>query len=122
MSRTTLLRRLKMLYAVIALGGALLLQTCGGHVAVYAQSVTADELQRRTEEKLTDRLEKEKSQLDEHLRSTDRQVNDLSNKVSVMQGVGTGVLGALGALQILGLVKEHKENHPNPRSVNDDNL
>ncbi|HEV2709159.1 MAG TPA: hypothetical protein VGU67_03000 [Edaphobacter sp.] len=47
-------------------------------------------------------------QIERHIDSTDTRVNDLSDKVSMIQGVGTGVLGLLGALQLLGLIASVK--------------
>src|SRR5260370_26104625 len=104
---TTLVRRLKMMYAVTALGGALLLRACGGHIAVYAQSVTPEGMQIRIED-----------QINRHLEATDARINALSDKISVIQGVGTGVLGVLGVLQILGLVAGRRESHSAPRPAN----
>jgi hypothetical protein len=59
--------------------------------------------------KMEGRFETKSEQIDRHLESTDARLNDLSNRISTIQGIGTGVLGVLGVLQILGFITSRKE-------------
>lgn len=101
---STIAKRLKAAYAATALAGALLMQTCGGPTSVFAQ---VDPQAREME-----RIEAKQTQVDSHLEFADGRLNTLSDRVSTIQGVGTGVFGALGILQILGLLAsaKNKEN------------
>ncbi len=42
-------------------------------------------------------------QMERHLEYTDTRLNDLSDKISTMQGLGAGAMAVLGLLQLLGI-------------------
>lgn len=55
--------------------------------------------------------EGEDARIERHLDYTDHRLDDLEGKVSLFEGVGTGIMGCLGALQILGLVAQRKRDN-----------
>lgn len=110
-----LARYIRMMYAVTALSGALLLHEFPDISQVYAQQISQTQTQPApyiwgiqsgldTNSKLIDQLNIKEDQIDHHLEATDSRINDLSDKISLIQGIGSGVLGILGVLQIFGLI------------------
>jgi len=95
---TKIWRVISALYTTTALCGAITLSYCTSDF-VYAQTQTPTE---------SYSVQSRMDQIERHIDTTDSRVNDLSDKVSLIQGVGTGILGLLGALQLLGLITAAK--------------
>lgn len=103
------LKRIKELYILAAFAGSLILYLTPGGIRVLAQ-VRDFALESKVEiqKSKVEALSEKQGEIEHHLENTDKQVQIDSNRISVIQGVGAGVLGLLGALQILGLVAQVK--------------
>ncbi len=87
-------------YAMVAFSGALLMQASAPLTTVQAQVRNNDAMEHRWEMK--------SQQVDRHLESTDARIQELSDRVATMQGMGTGAFAVLTALQILGIIASAK--------------
>lgn len=108
-----------MVYIFCAFGGAVAIHLCGEH-PVFAQ-VRAEDLQTqiyRANDQAAHVGEKLK-EIDEHIVSSDsranalheedaKRINEQSDRISIMQGVGVGISATLGALQLVTLLAGKK--------------
>lgn len=82
-------------YVFVALSGSFWMQAS----VVHAQ---ADEfsMERRWETKA--------QQIDHHFEATDARVQELSDRIATIQGMGAGAFGVLTVLQVLGIIATSK--------------
>ena len=98
-------RIIRALYIAVAFATALAMYSCGGLSVEAAQAQPLQQYNEMTN--IYDRLDK----LDGHIDAQNIRMDDLSDKVSIMEGIGTGGIGLLGLLQglIFVISKKHKE-------------
>ena len=101
----TIARYLRMMYAVAALSGSVILHTCAGPI-VHAQSKDDFVAQEKVDvnARLIDSLQAAQADMSHRMDAQAQRQNELSDRISIIQGIGTGVLGVLGVLQVFGLI------------------
>lgn len=82
-------RSLKIAYAITAFAGALAMHGCVGSTA-YAQTIELPY--------------SESAHLEHSVEVLTGRVDDISDRIARIEGIGAGSIGCLGALQILGLI------------------
>ena len=95
-------RGLRILYMHVAFGGAILLRGCGGGHFVLAQSAPEPNFTQSVP------LEDEGNRRDRDLEALTVRVDQLDERVSTIQGIGSGALGVLGVLQLMGFIASAK--------------
>lgn len=106
-------RYVRMLCAVTAIWGAVVLHSLDKHPVVYAQIYNQPDiysLKARidVDSSLIDQMKEKQGQIDRHLEAQDIRLNDLNDKTAHIQGVGAGLLGTVGVLEIVGLIATSK--------------
>jgi hypothetical protein len=97
-------RTLKIMYATVALCGALTLHLFGQSIPVAAESV-------ESATRWMNARETKEAQIDAHLDATDKDVRDMRSDLSRVIGFGIGISGTLGVLQVLGFIADKKSQN-----------
>ncbi len=84
---------------------ALVVRASGEDANLDSSAAQFETKQERTDQN----IETQDLRIERHLEYTDERLNDVSDKVENVEGIGTGALGVLGILQILGLVVQRKK-------------
>jgi hypothetical protein len=93
-------RGLRILYIVAAFGGSLAMRIGGG--MAYAQAAQEPSFTQSIP------LEDEGNRRDRTEEALAVRVDQLDERVSTIQGIGSGALGVLGVLQLMGLIASAK--------------
>ena len=103
-------------YAVAAFAGALLIGSCGHFPPpVHAQATDyAQATQLAVNTKLIDQMAAGQVEINKRMDGIESRLNDISDRVSTIQGAGAAILVVLGALQILGLIQTRQANKGAP--------
>jgi hypothetical protein len=102
---------LRVVYSLVAFTGSLMLHNIGHGFVVYAQDQTqAIQTYRGAEQdgRQWDRHDEKEKEIDEHIRTTDGRLAEVSDKVSMITGVGATVVALLGILNLLGFIKPQR--------------
>lgn len=91
-------KAIKVMYATTALSGAI------GFYLLGATPVVAESVENAT--RWMNSREAKEAQIDTHLQSTDKSIEELKTEQSRIIGFGLGISGTLGVLQILGFLAE----------------
>ena len=76
--------------------------------AIVEQQTTPDIGEERTQQYRAD-TNNEMTRIEQHLDYNDRRLNDVSDQVAGIKGIGAGAIGVLGVLQILNLIAAGKK-------------
>ena len=99
----------KWAYAVAALTGALIIGSCGTLIHARAAETAGSDYALATQvavnTKLTDQMQAGQIETGRRMDGIDTRLNEISDRVSTIQGAGAALLVVLGALQILGLIQ-----------------
>jgi hypothetical protein len=87
-------------YVFVALSGSLWMQASASLITVHAQVADESSMERRWESKA--------AQIDHHFEATDARVQELSDRIATIQGMGAGAFGVLTVLQVLGIIATSK--------------
>jgi len=100
------LRGLRILYAFSAFSGALILHSCGGSGQfVFAQTnAQPGFLQGQGQGYSSEAADRR----DRAIENNAARIDALDERVSTIQGIGSGALGVLGVLQLMGLIASAK--------------
>jgi hypothetical protein len=100
----------KTAYAVAALTGAFIIGSCGKIIPVHAAEDYALETQVAVNSKIVDQMAAGQVEINRRMDGIDTRLNEISDRVSTIQGAGAAILVVLGALQILGLIQTRQAN------------
>lgn len=119
--RSQIVKSLRIAYAICAFAGSLVIHQCGESHFAYAQERTQDlqsQILRNSDQVI--HVSEKLKEIDEHIAATDvrtnvlheeqsKRINEQSDRISIMQGVGVGISATLGALQLLTLLAGKKQ-------------
>ena len=98
----------RLAYMIAAFAGALIIGSCGSRHHVHAAETQPDyalQTQVAVTAKLTDQVAAGQIEIGRRMDGIDGRLNEISDRVSTIQGAGAAILLVLGALQILGLIQ-----------------
>lgn len=107
-------RLLRLLYSIVAFGGAIMLHDIDRGFTVLAQQQEYRSQQAFEHGGEWDRHDEKDREIDLHLTTTDAKVGELAEKVSLICGVGATIVTGLGVLNLLGFLRPQSGSHEPP--------